>query len=267
MPGPAESAPARELARRERWSLGLSLLALALLTWAYLWYDAAGMMGGLEGSPSGRLMILSLRDPWDPEALALGFLMWGVMMVGMMLPGALPTILFFAALWRRNRAAGKAFPSAWLFTAGYLLVWLLFSLAAVALQAALQSVALLDPMLRSSHRWLTAGLLAAAGLYQVMPAKSACLRHCQAPLQFFMTHWHAGRLGALRMGVTHGLFCLGCCWAIMLLLFATGVMNLAWVAILGGFVLLEKLAPPGWRVGRVAGVLLLAAAVAALAGW
>jgi len=185
----------------------------------------------------------------------------------MMLPSAAPAILFYARLARGHRAAGSAAPPAWLFTAGYLAIWTAFSLGAAALHAALEQARLVTPMMVSASPWLTGGLLVLAGIYQWLPIKDVCLQKCRAPLQFFMFHWRPGAFGAFRMGAGHGLFCVGCCWAVMLLLFTAGVMNLVWVAVIAGFVLIEKLLPAGAIFGRAMGVLLVAAGLGLTAGF
>jgi predicted metal-binding membrane protein len=150
--------------------------------------------------------------------------------------------------------------------AGYAVAWAGFSAVAVALQAALQRSGLLTPMLLGSSAWLNGALLVAAGLWQLSPLKAVCLEHCRSPVGFLTRHWRGGRLGALRMGVVHGAWCIGCCWALMLLLFVGGVMNLAWIALLALLVLVEKTLPGGTRYARLAGVLALLAGIAVLAG-
>jgi predicted metal-binding membrane protein len=240
-------------ARRERIVALASLLAVTALAWLYLWIDA-GRMDAMPG--------MGAAHAWSAGEFLLNFFMWSVMMVGMMLPSAAPAILLYGSLVRKNRARGSALPSAWVFTAGYLAAWTAFSLAATGLQAALEAGRLMTPMMVSASAWLTGGLMVAAGVYQWLPVKDACLEKCRAPLQFFMFRWRPGAAGAFRMGAEHGLFCVGCCWALMLLLFAAGVMNLLWVAAIAAFVLVEKLVPAGRLIGRVAGV-----ALAAAGGW
>lgn len=202
--------------------------------------------------------------PWAPGALLLTFAMWTIMMVGMMLPSAAPTITLYGGLVRKHREAGSVLPSVWIFAAGYMAVWTGFSAVATALHASFDSVRLLTPAMASASVWLSAALLILAGLYQWLPLKDACLSKCRAPLQFLLFHWRQGWSGAFRMGAEHGLYCVGCCWALMLLLFAAGVMNLLWVAAIAAFVLVEKLLPAGRVIGRVAGLLLVAAGVGLL---
>jgi predicted metal-binding membrane protein len=224
--------------RRDRLVIALSLAAVVALAWLYLWRHAS-------------------MPAMDSAALALTFFMWVVMMAGMMLPGAAPTILFYGAMVRKNAERGTVLPAVWVFASGYLLVWTAFSLAAVLLQAALEHAALLTPHMASGSNRLNGALLVAAGVYQLTPLKDHCLSKCRNPVQFFMTHWRPGTSGALRMGITQGAYCLGCCWMLMLLLFVVGVMNLAWVALIAAFVFLEKLLPGGRLTSRLAGVALI----------
>ena len=185
-------------------------------------------------------------------------------MVGMMVPSAAPMSLIFASVSRKAAAQGSAVAPAFLFTSGYVAAWTLFSVGATALQWQLEKLALLSPMLASASPLFGGALLVLAGLYQLSRWKDACLDHCRAPARFFAEHWRAGRWGAFRMGLSHGLYCLGCCWLLMGLLFFGGVMNLLWVAGLTAFVLVEKIAPHGARIARVAGIGLLLAGGAQL---
>jgi predicted metal-binding membrane protein len=182
------------------------------------------------------------------------------MMVAMMLPSAAPMLLLFAATQRGRATTGE--PATVLaFAAGYLLVWGGFSVAAAALQALLQQAMLLSSNLAMTTGWLPPAILALAGIYQLTPLKHACLSRCRSPLGFLLSRWRDGIGGALAMGLRHGAFCLGCCWALMALLFVGGVMNLAWVAVLALFVLAEKALPRGPWLSRISGVALIAWAV------
>ena len=243
---------------RERMIIALSLLAMTSLSWAYLWFDAVrmGAMHMNSGDMAENAMNMPpAGSPWGVHAL-LTFVMWSIMMVGMMLPSALPAITLYGAMTRKKQATDSVFPSVWAFTGGYLAVWTVFSAAATILQTGLNSVGLLTSMLVSNSYWLSGSLLIIAGIYQWLPIKDVCLQKCRAPLQYFLFHWRPGNAGAFRMGLEHGAFCVGCCWAIMLLLFAAGVMNLMWVAIIAGFTLVEKLLPGGVLVGRITGIVL-----------
>jgi predicted metal-binding membrane protein len=194
-----------------------------------------------------------------PGPFALTALMWVVMMAAMMLPSVTPTVVLYASMVRKNAERGTVLPSTWVFVAGYLLVWAVFGLAAAVLQWTLDHMGLLTPAMRASRDWLTGGLLAVAGVYQLTPLKHACLDQCRNPVQFLMARWRPGTAGALRMGAAHGAYCVGCCWALMLILFAVGVMNLAAVAIIAAFVFIEKLLPAGRLTGRFAGAALIVA--------
>ncbi len=236
--------------RRDRAVIVAGLFALSVLAWLYLWREADVM----DRMMAGELPMAMQPTAASATTLLLVFLMWAVMMVGMMVPSAAPMILFYAAMVRRNSERGTLLPAAWIFTGGYLLVWTAFSLAATALQVLFEALSVASSMMVVNSRWLAGGLLVAAGIYQWSPLKEVCLAKCRSPLHFITGHWHAGRIGALRMGAVHGLYCLGCCWALMLLLFVGGVMNLVCVALITMFVLIEKLTPRGRLVGRVAGV-------------
>ena len=191
--------------------------------------------------------------------------MWAVMMVAMMTPAAGPMVLMFEAIHRRRAAAGRpAVPTA-IFVLGYLVVWTVYSVIAALAQGALHAAALLSPAMVATSPLLAGGLLIAAGVFQWTPLKRACLAACRSPLSFLMTGWREGRGGAFVMGLRHGLYCLGCCWALMALLFVAGVMNLLWVAAIAVTVLVEKVVPRGDLVGRLAGVALVAAGVLLLA--
>ncbi|MBI2016955.1 MAG: DUF2182 domain-containing protein [Candidatus Rokubacteria bacterium] len=193
--------------------------------------------------------------------------MWAVMMVAMMLPAAAPMILMFVAVNRRRRTEGGGTPlvNTGLFVLGYLVVWTAFSVAAALAQWGLHSAALLSDDAMSAAPVVGALVLAAAGVWQLTPLKYACLARCQAPIGFLLGEWRDGNRGAVVMGLRHGLFCLGCCWVLMGLLFVGGVMNLAWVAAIAAFVLVEKLVPAGRAVSWASGIALLAWAAWSLA--
>jgi predicted metal-binding membrane protein len=243
------------------------LAGVTVLAWLYLFYDASRMasmpmdasgMAGMNIPPRGKLL--------DPVSIGLTFVMWSIMMVAMMLPSASPAILMYSTLARKRKEAGTAIAPAWQFTLGYLAVWAAYSAVATVLQLGLQEAALLTEMMVSKSAWLSGFLFVIAGIYQWLPIKDACLQKCRAPLQFFMFHWRPGKAGAFWMGTIHGAFCLGCCWALMLLLFVAGVMNLVWVALLAVFVLIEKLAPNGAVAGRLSGLAMIALGGGLLSG-
>jgi predicted metal-binding membrane protein len=238
--------------RRQRAVILAALAAIAALAWLYLFLAAADMTAAMAGMD--RTMVIPPRGSTE---LLLLFAMWWVMMVGMMLPSVAPVILTFATVNRNRAARGEPYVPSALFTAGYLLAWVGFSLAATLAQEALERANLISPMDMTTNSRLLGGLLfLAAGLYQFAPVKLACLRFCRSPLDFVVNHWRDGPGGAVRMGLTHGLYCLGCCWVLMLLLFVGGVMNLLWVAFLGVVVLVEKLSAGPW-MGRIGGALMM----------
>ena len=226
------------------------LVVITLLAWAYLVYLAQDMSG--MAMTGGRVSVA-----WAPVDVVLTFLMWIVMMVGMMVPSAAPMILVFANINRRRRQQGNPYVPTAVFLSGYLLVWIGFSVAATLAQLALSLSFLLSPMMASANPVFGGALLLAAGVFQWSPLKNVCLRNCRTPMGFITNDWREGRRGALMMGLHHGSYCLGCCWALMGLLFLLGVMNLLWIAALAAFVLAEKVMPAGMWVGRIAGLGLL----------
>ncbi len=243
--------------RRDRLVVLAGLGGVTVLAWLYLILLAAGMVDG--PGAMGEAMANARPIPWTAGDFALMVMMWSVMMVGMMLPGATPMILLFAMINRKKREAGYPFVPTGAFALGYAGAWTAFSLFATILQWALHSAALLSPMLVSTSAVLAGALFIAAGAYQLTPLKHACLKNCRSPVRFIMTRWRSGSAGALRMGLEHGAYCVGCCWFLMGLLFVLGVMNLLWVAALTILVLVEKAAPHGEWTARISGVAMLAA--------
>ena len=238
--------------RRDRGIVLASLVAVTGLAWAYLAVMAADMGGvSIDGMAVARV------KPWTAVDFAAMLVMWAVMMIGMMAPSATPMILLYAAVTRKQRAQGHALAPTGAFVAGYVIAWTAFSLAATGLQWALAGAALLSPMLVSASPYVSGLLLVGAGVYQWTPLKHACLENCRSPIAFLSRSWRRGVGGALRMGVHHGAYCVGCCWVLMGLLFVGGVMNLLWVAAIAAFVLIEKLAPFGHATARVAGAILV----------
>ena len=252
------------LLRRDRVIVGAALTALSVAAWLYLLHLASAMsdmaMPDMPTMP-GMAMAMPSMHAWSWVEVCVLVVMWAVMMVAMMTPAAAPMILMFSTIHRRRTAEGRlAVPTA-IFILGYLVVWTIYSVAAAAGQAGLHAAALLSPAMAATSPLLAGGLLVAAGVFQWTPLKRACLAACRSPLSFLMTDWREGRAGALVMGFRHGLYCLGCCWALMALLFVAGVMNLLWVAAIAAAVLVEKVVPRGDLVGRLVGVVLVAAGV------
>jgi len=234
---------------RQRMLIGAALAALTLLAWAYL-----VMPGGNAGMGTPTASSLNM--------LALSIIMWSVMMVAMMLPGAGPMILTYARIHQQRQTNGSSTVPIWVFLTGYLTIWLSFGIAAALLQWGLHQSALLSSAMGRAGPLLAGGLLITAGAFQFSYLKQVCLSKCRSPLSFLMTEWREGTAGALVMGIRHGAFCTGCCWALMLLMFVGGVMNLAWMAALALYFLAEKLMPSGEWLSRVTGVALIGAGIA-----
>jgi len=235
--------------RHDRIPLVMLFLLLPLVCWVWIVVMARDMYGPMTGASAWMM-----TSRWDAPHLLLLWAMWAVMMTGMMLPSAAPMILLAGS-------TGRA-PShhTYLLALGYLVVWAVFSVGATALQWWLAGQLLMTPMMEASSRGSAAVLLLVAGIYQWTPWKRACLITCQSPVAFVMRRWRSGASGAFRMGLEHGAYCVGCCWALMLLLFAGGVMNLTVIAALTVFVAFEKLAPPGFHSARLSGLLLITVA-------
>ncbi len=239
-------SPVTALPRRERLVLIVGMLGVASLAWLYLFYDAR------------RMNVSCACAGTTPDAILPLFLMWSVMMIAMMLPSALPMVLTFAGLSRTRRQHGRPYVPVIIFVSGYIAVWFVFSAAAAVAQWLLHRRALLSPDMASSSALLAGFLLLVAGVFQFTPLKRACLTRCRGPMEWIMTRWREGWAGAFRMGIEHGLFCTGCCWALMTLLFILGVMNLFWVAGLTLLVCIEKLLPrPAVIIPAIGGALIL----------
>lgn len=233
-------------------AVALALLAgLTALAWAYMIGLAAHADMGHAAMPATAF-----------EFIAVSVLMWSVMMVAMMLPGAAPMIFTFSTVARR-RADGEAsaFVPTWIFVAGYLAVWTAFSLLAALGQWALYDRGLLDSAMGRTGPIAGAALLVLAGAFQWSALKEACLTKCRTPLSFLLTEWREGWVGAFAMGLRHGAICVGCCWALMLLMFVGGVMSLVWMGGLGVYMLVEKVVPAGQLFSRISGVVLVLAGV------
>lgn len=243
--------------RRDRRIVLAGLAGITALSWAYLIY-LAWRMAAMPMQMQMPGMAMPQWQPWGAVDFVLMFLMWAVMMVAMMVPSASPMILTFTTVQRDRLANGDAVVPTAVFLAGYAIVWSTFSLAATLAQWWLHQAALLSPMMVSTSPMLGGLLLVAAGAFQWSRLKHACLSKCSSPLGFLLTEWRDGHRGALVMGLRHGAFCAGCCWALMALLFVGGVMNLLWVAAIAAFVLIEKIAPQEIPVAHLAGLGLMA---------
>jgi predicted metal-binding membrane protein len=274
--------------RRDRAVVLAAIVVMAGLAWAYIVWLAGDMdmgagtgsmgasMGGSMGSSMGSSMGASMDHgmgasmgtmlapafrPWSAADFTFTFVMWSVMMVGMMLPSVTPMLLLYAAAGRKAAATGTPLAATGWFVAGYLLVWLVFSFVATMAQWQLGRFALITPMLSRASDLFGGVVLIVAGLYQWSPLKDACLASCQSPFGFLISRggFSASPSGSLRLGAEHGALCVGCCWVLMALLFVGGVMNLLWIAALTIFILLEKIVPTGRLIPRLAGAAMLAA--------
>jgi predicted metal-binding membrane protein len=223
-----------------------ALLAALFVLAAVAWVATADRMAGMDMGPGT-----------DPGTLGFFVISWLVMMAAMMFPSITPMVLVFARIGsrRRERGAVDEAVSTWIFVVGYLLVWAVFGVLAYTVFAAAQSLAIDALAWDRAGRWVAAGVLAAAAVYELTPAKDACLRRCRAPLDFLMERWREGRTGALLMGVEHGAWCAGCCWGLMAALFALGVMSVGWMVLIAGLIAVEKTLP--WKAVANYGVALV----------
>jgi len=243
--------------RRDRAVVVVTLVAVITIAWIWILLGAGTGMSAWDmalgwGVPGMASMMV-------PAVWTLGyagpmFVMWWAMMAAIMLPSAAPILLLFARINRNHKAGGRPLIPTGIFAAGYLVAWGGFSALATGLQWQLEQLGLLSPMMATTSYWLGSAILLAAGVWQLTPIKTICLRHCRSPMGFLVQSWRPGRLGAFRMGLEHGTYCLGCCWFLMGLLFFGGIMNLFWIIGLAGFVLLEKTTPMGSWIGRIVGI-------------
>jgi predicted metal-binding membrane protein len=248
--------------RRDRIVFAAALAVVTLLAWAYVVYLYFQMkMGGMDMSgfrmavTAAGMVMTPAFQPWSGSEFVFTVIMWVVMMIGMMTPSAAPIILLYARVGRQAAGQGKPFASTAWFASGYVFAWTAFAFAATTAQWGLDRAALLTPMMSTASTVAGSIILIAAGAYQWTPLKNRCLSHCQSPLQFIFQHggFRSDVLGSLQLGTRHGVYCVGCCWAIMALLFVVGVMNVLWIAVIAIVVLAEKLFPAGRFVSRIAG--------------
>ena len=236
---------------RDQITLGAAALGLTILAWIYLVTTSAAMNGmAMEAAAMPGMQMWSAPDVW------MLFVMWSVMMIGMMLPSAAPVLIVAVGTYRHRHGRGVTLEAA-AFLCGYLIAWTGFSAIAALAQAGFHRGAILSPMMVTSSTLVGGIILIVAGIYQFSAFKRACLAHCRTPLGFFTSEWREGVRGALAMGVHHGKYCVGCCWALMAVLFVAGVMNLLWVAAIALLVLVEKLLPIGPAISRWSGALLV----------
>ena len=265
--------------RRDRLVVVIALVAVIVLSWAYVLAGAGMGMSAFEMTRMTQSVGVSDSTQLSMQGMSTGgtaaagmmvtgawtigysvviFFMWWVMMFGMMLPSAAPLLLLFARMMRKEKKKGAPYVPTGVFALGYVVMWAAFSAVATGAQWGLEASGLLSGIMVGTSAVLGAALLIAAGVWQLTPLKNACLRHCRSPIGFLSAHWRPGRTGAFRMGLVHGAFCLGCCWFLMALLFYGGVMNLYWIIGLALYILIEKLLPAGARIAQLTGVFLIA---------
>lgn len=244
----------RRLGTREYLVVVGGLAAISLAGWAYMVY-MAWAMANMDKVEMWMPPVSSA--PWFAWDYFMLFVMWATMMVAMMTPSTLPMVSMFATLTGNRRRNRQPYTPTFVFVAGYLVAWTGFSVLATIAQWPLHAAGLLNPMMDSRSYLMSGAILIVAGLYQWTPAKDACLDNCRSPLSFLMTEWREGSRGALVMGIRHGIYCVGCCWALMLVLFAVGVMNMLWVLLIAVFVLIEKVVPAPGVLRAVSGLALV----------
>ncbi|ACJ30986.1 Membrane protein, putative [Shewanella piezotolerans WP3] len=226
--------------------VALTLLLVTALSWYYMLFAMSMNMDPVQ--------------QWQLHDIAMLFVMWAIMMAGMMLPSAAPVILLVEKLNQQRKQRHSSYAPSLYFMLGYLIAWSFYSAIITLVQYGLHHLSLLNSMMISANDTFTAALLFIAGIYQFTPLKQACLSQCRSPIGFISSQWREGIDGAIWMGFKHGQYCLGCCWFLMALLFATGVMNLKWILLLTLLVMLEKLLPFGKISSRVIGVILISSA-------
>jgi predicted metal-binding membrane protein len=227
--------PAASRARLNPVLVTVVLLGAALIAWIV----TIQRMGGMDAGPGT-----------DLGGFGWYVGVWVTMMAAMMLPSVAPMVLTFSRISRERSRRGGAYVPTWVFVAGYLLAWVGYGVAAYAVFRAITAIDSGFLAWDSGGPWVVGGAIAAAGVYQLTPLKRVCLRHCRTPLHFVLHGWKEGQGGALRMGLVHGANCVGCCWGLMLILFALGVMSLFWMAVVAAIIFAEKVTPFGARLSR-----------------
>jgi predicted metal-binding membrane protein len=251
--------------RRDRLLISACIALASLIAWSYLIHIGHQMSADMQNEKLMSDMGMPMEMKWTVADLFLTFVMWAVMMIGMMTPAASPMLLLFAGAQAKRAQQNTLIPTL-TFAFGYVAVWTSFSVFAALGQGGLHRAALLSPSMASSSTRFTGVILLVAGAYQLSPWKGKCLTRCRSPLGFFMNNWREGNYGAFEMGFRHGSYCLGCCWALMCVLFVVGVMNLVWVAALTTFVLIEKIGPAGAIFARLAGAGMLGLGIVEITG-
>lgn len=230
----------------------LGIFILIITSWIYIFYLSSTMASKVND------ILMPQMEKWTFDDVLITFVMWSVMMIAMMLPSAMPMILIFSAVNRKRHSLGNQNVPTWIFLIGYILVWVIFSLIMTLIQFMLHNFAFVSPEIIIINPILSGIILISAGIYQFTKVKEVCLKNCQTPLGFVMNYWREGKFGAFVMGLHHGLYCVGCCWILMILLFIAGVMNLLWVSLIAIFIFLEKVIQRSFLLSYIAGFLLIA---------
>ena len=236
--------------KKDRFIIISGLFILCILSWLYVIYLYRQMV---HMDMDALFFAMPMTPSWTAVDFILLFLMWFVMMVAMMTPSVAPLILIFAMVNRQKKQQQNPFVPTGYLLYGYFLIWAGFSLLATLLQWLLQNISLLNPEMETTNKILGSFILIAAGIFQFTPLKQRCLNYCRTPVDFIHRNWKEGKTGALRMGIENGVYCLGCCWVLMILLFVSGIMNLLWIALIALFVLIEKILPKVKWVSFIAG--------------
>ena len=240
--------------RKDRFIIVFALLIMCVLSWLYIIYLYNQMY---PMNMDALFFAMPMTPRWGWTDFVLLFLMWFVMMIAMMTPSVTPLVIIFALINRKRQQRKSPFVSTGYLLSGYFLVWAAFSLFATLLQWLLQKISLLNPEMITTNKIVAGIILISAGIFQFTPLKNRCLRYCRTPISFIQQYWKDGRKGALRMGMQNGIYCLGCCWILMLLLFVSGIMNILWIAIISLFVLIEKVFPSTKIISTMAGLALI----------
>jgi predicted metal-binding membrane protein len=245
---------------RENFFILTALVLLSGLAWAVTVYEAEGMGWGMFTCS------MTMGTPFSVRNGVLYVVLWGVMMVAMMFPAMTPIVGLFRAIAKRKQEQGLSFTPVWVFLAGYLTLWTLTGSAGYGVDLAIQSLPEQFPLLRTYGTVIGGLTLVGAGIYQLTPLKYLCLSQCRSPLGFLLGSWREGYMGAFRMGAHHGLYCLGCCWSLMVVLFVVGTMNLVWMGLLSTVIFTEKIIPYGVEMGKAGGIVLIALGLALSVG-
>jgi predicted metal-binding membrane protein len=256
---------------RERNLILALLIILAAAAWGLLIWQQSLMSGEGTGSAMGMDQMSGMEQAQVAElslTMGMGALlfmaMWVAMMVAMMFPTAAPMILTFARVHSGRRQKGQSFVPTWVFVSGYLVVWAVFGVLAYVAAVGIEALARQSMWVVDNAARLGGVVLVLAGVYQLSPLKNSCLSKCRSPLQFILGSWRDGYGGSFRMGLEHGIYCLGCCWLLFVILFPLGIMNVAAMAVITLLIFAEKSLPVGRRIGQIASVALIVYGLLAL---